>query len=72
MAFVLNSGIPFTRLENPAIYGGDHRSISIPYRKGRVKALSILTGFTLSASLFRWEKEQKVPASLTPLSQVEW
>jgi hypothetical protein len=40
--------IPFTPLEIPTIYGGDYiNRISIPYRKGVVKALSFLTGFTL-------------------------
>ena len=40
--------IPFTPLETPAIYGGDYiNRISIPYRKGVVKTLSFLTGFTL-------------------------
>jgi hypothetical protein len=40
--------IPFTPLETHAIYGGDYiNRISIPYRKGPVKALSFLTGFTL-------------------------
>jgi hypothetical protein len=40
--------IPFTPLEIPTIYGGDYiNRISIPYRKGGVKALSFLTGFTL-------------------------
>jgi hypothetical protein len=40
--------IPFTPLESHAIYGGDYiNRISIPYRKGGVKALSFLTGFTL-------------------------
>jgi prepilin-type N-terminal cleavage/methylation domain-containing protein len=38
----------FTPLESPAIYsGGDIDEISIPYRKGGVKAPSFLTGFTL-------------------------
>jgi len=37
----------FTSLESPAIYGGDDiGKILIPYRKGRVKAPSFLTGFT--------------------------
>jgi hypothetical protein len=37
----------FTPLESPAIYGGDDiGKILIPYRKGRVKAPSFLTGFT--------------------------
>jgi hypothetical protein len=37
----------FTPLESPAIYGGDEiGKILIPYRKGRVKAPSFLTGFT--------------------------
>jgi len=40
--------IPFTPLEIPTIYGGDYiNRISIPYRKGGVKTLSFLTGFTL-------------------------
>jgi hypothetical protein len=40
--------IPFTPLEIPTIYGGDYiNRISIRYRKGGVKALSFLTGFTL-------------------------
>jgi hypothetical protein len=40
--------IPFTPLEISTIYGGDYiNRISIPYRKGGVKALSFLTGFTL-------------------------
>jgi hypothetical protein len=40
--------IPFTPLETHAIYGGDYiNRISIRYRKGGVKALSFLTGFTL-------------------------
>ena len=40
--------ISFTLLEIPTIYGGDYiNRISIPYRKGVVKALSFLTGFTL-------------------------
>ena len=40
--------IPFTPLEIPTIYGGDYKNrISIPYRKGGVKTLSFLTGFTL-------------------------
>jgi hypothetical protein len=39
--------IPFTPLEIPTIYGGDYiNRISIPYRKGGVKTLSFLTGFT--------------------------
>ena len=39
--------IPFTPLEIPTIYGGDYvNRISIRYRKGGVKALSFLTGFT--------------------------
>jgi len=38
----------FTPLESPAIYGGDDISkVSIPYRKGGIKAPSFLTGFTL-------------------------
>jgi len=37
----------FTPLESPAIYGGDDiNKVSIPYRKGGVKAPSFLTGFT--------------------------
>ena len=40
--------IPFTPLEIPTIYGGDYiNKISVPYRKGGVKTLSFLTGFTL-------------------------
>ena len=40
--------IPFTPLEIPTIYGADYiNRISIPYRKGGVKTLSFLTGFTL-------------------------
>jgi hypothetical protein len=40
----------FTPLESPAIHGGDDiNEISIPHRKGGVKALSFLTGFTLLA-----------------------
>ena len=40
--------IPFTPLETHAIYGGDYiNRISIPHREGGVKALSLLTGFTL-------------------------
>jgi hypothetical protein len=40
--------ISFTPLEIPAIYGGGYiNRISIPYRKGGVKTLSFLTGFTL-------------------------
>jgi len=40
--------IPFTPVETHAIYGGDYiNRISIPYRKGGVKTLSFLTGFTL-------------------------
>jgi len=40
--------LPFTPLETHAIYGGDYMNrISIPYRKGGVKTLSFLTGFTL-------------------------
>jgi len=40
--------IPFTPLKTHTIYGGDYiNRISIPYRKGVVKALSFLTGFTL-------------------------
>jgi hypothetical protein len=40
--------IPFTPLEIPTIYGADYiNRISIPYRKGGVKILSFLTGFTL-------------------------
>jgi ATP-dependent exoDNAse (exonuclease V) beta subunit len=35
---------PITPLESPAIHGGD--DISIPHRKGRVRAPSFLTGFT--------------------------
>jgi len=37
----------FTPLESPAIYGGDDTDkISTPYRKGRVKVPSFLTGLT--------------------------
>jgi hypothetical protein len=40
--------LPFTPLEIPTIYGGDDiNRISIPCRKGGVKTLSFLTGFTL-------------------------
>ena len=40
----------FTPLESPANHGGDGiNEISIPHRKGGVKALSFLTGFTLLA-----------------------
>jgi hypothetical protein len=40
--------LPFTPLESPAICGGDNMDkISIPYRKGRVKAPSFLTGLTI-------------------------
>jgi len=39
----------FTPLESPAIYGGDDiNKVSIPYRRGGVKAPSFLTGFTKS------------------------
>jgi hypothetical protein len=38
----------FTPLESPAIYDVDSTDrMSIPYRKGEVKAPSFLTGFTL-------------------------
>jgi TRAP transporter TAXI family solute receptor len=41
----------FTPLESPAINGGDSTDrISISYRKGGIKALSFLTGFTVSSS----------------------
>jgi hypothetical protein len=40
--------LPFTPLESPAICGGDNMDkISTPYRKGRVKAPSFLTGLTI-------------------------
>jgi hypothetical protein len=43
----LQEGV-FTPLENPAIYGGDNIDrISVPYRKGGVKAPYFLTGFIL-------------------------
>ena len=46
----LHKKADFTPLESPAIYGGDERYESlIPYRKGGVKALSFLTGFTHEA-----------------------
>jgi len=47
--------LPFTPLESPAICGGDNmdkisrrvESTTTPYRKGRVKAPSFLTGLTI-------------------------
>jgi hypothetical protein len=49
--------IVFTPLENPDIYGGDGTDrISIPCRKGGVKAPSFLPGFTpirLDPQIFR-------------------
>ena len=39
------SNSKFTPLENPTIYGGDSIDrMSIPYKKGGVKAPSFLTG----------------------------
>jgi hypothetical protein len=38
----------FTLLESPAVHGGDDiNKTSIPHRKGKVKAPSFLTGFSL-------------------------
>ena len=42
----------FSPLERPSIHSGDDiKRTSIPHRKGRVKALSFLTGFTLLSLL---------------------
>jgi hypothetical protein len=42
----------FTPLERPAIHGGDNIIIiSIPHRKGGVKATSFLTGFNIDGRL---------------------
>jgi len=59
----------FTPLESPAIYGEDSTDrISIPYRKGGVKASSFLTGFTSlkgpnGEKLFEAYVQQRMPAA---------
>jgi hypothetical protein len=68
----------FTPLECPAIYGGDDiNKASIPYRKGVVKALSFLTGFTfllaiLSGSPARVWISTEPPVPLDPFLSSKW
>jgi len=70
----------FTPLESPAIYGGDDiNKVSIPYRRGGVKAPSFLTGFTkndlcnmLGIPVFNIERWPLESFSTIPVCWIIW